>query len=82
MKTTNYSEVEANTSHELRVKIGRDRIKRLTKPQDVLTMYSVEVPSLRLIYYCSNLERVATRIKAIRELYPDVEIFHYKPKKS
>ena len=72
MKTSNYSTVEANSSHDLRVKIGRDQIKKLKAP-DTNKMISLRVPSLRLTYYFKTLTRCNKRIKELRKVNPDIQ---------
>ena len=78
MKQTNLDSIEANSSHDLKLKIGRDRIKQL-KPQDCSRMYSVSVPSQRCTYYCSTLTRANKRVKELEKDYPGIITFIYKP---
>jgi hypothetical protein len=67
MKTDNFTSIEANSGHELITKIGKDRIKRLAKP-DTSKMISISVPSLRLTYYVKNKTRMDKRIREIKKL--------------
>lgn len=77
----NLNVIRANTPGELITKIGKDRIKKHCKSPDTSRMHKVEVPSLRLTYYCKSLSGVAKRIKAINELWPGREITTKKPLK-
>jgi hypothetical protein len=73
MTQYNLNDIQANSSNDLVSKIGKERIKKCKSP-DCSKLLKVEVPSLRLCYYCKNKTSVAKRIKAIREEHPDREI--------
>jgi hypothetical protein len=73
MKTDNFTDIEANTGSDLKLKIGRDKIKCCHKP-DCSKMTSLFVPSLRITYFCANQERVNRRIKELRKVNPEIEI--------
>ena len=81
MRTSNYTEIQANTSHELRTKIGMDKIRNL-KPQDTRTMYSVHVPSQRAVFYCATLARATRRVCQLEEEWPGIVTEVKRPVKS
>jgi hypothetical protein len=72
MQQYNLNNIQANSSNDLVSKIGKERIKHYKCP-DIKRMTCIEVPSLRLKYYCKNKERVTNRIKLIKEMFPDRE---------
>jgi hypothetical protein len=78
MKQYNLNVIQANSSNELISKLSKERIKKHCKSPDITRMHTVEVPSLRLTYFCKSLAGVAKRIKAIKETYPDREIITNK----
>lgn len=81
MTQYNLNVIRANTPGDLVTKIGKERIKKHCKSPDTSKMHRVEVPSLRLCYFCKSLTGVAKRIKAIKEVYPGREYVTKKPLK-
>jgi hypothetical protein len=73
MHQTNYDKIEANSTGDTIRRITRD-VCKLKKSPDCSKLLKVEVPSLRLCYYCKNKTAVAKWVKAIKEEHPDREI--------
>lgn len=80
MRQQNLDKIEANSSHDTIPRITKERVKKIKSP-DTSRMHRVEIPSLRLCYFCKSLSDVAKRIKAIHETYPDREIVTKRPLK-
>lgn len=58
MKQYDLNKIQANSSNELITKISKERIKKNCKSPDTSRSTLIEIPSLRLTYFCTSQKRV------------------------
>ena len=65
--------IEADSSAYERAKITKRQVKKLRSP-DLKKCHTINVPGLRLTYYCRSLRRLRAKLKELKKLYPDYEL--------
>ena len=73
MKLLLSDNIEADSSAYERAKISKRQVKKLRSP-DLNKCHTINVPGLRLTYYCRSLRRLRAKISELKRSYPDFEL--------
>jgi hypothetical protein len=65
--------IEADSSAYERAKITKRQVKKFKSP-DLNKCYQINIPDLRLTYYCRSVKRMNAKLKELKKQYPETEI--------
>lgn len=73
MKLLLSDNIEADSSSYERAKITKRQVRKFKSP-DLNKCYQINIPDLRVTYYCRSVKRMKAKLSELKKQYPQNEI--------